>query len=99
MSDSTQETLREQIAADVDKVEWQALAGHARRENVVLVDSSLDLVDIAHGIATDQVDLIGPLMEQGLITKSEENDFEAEQVFRFVIIQPFVVVTPHAEED
>ena len=99
MSDSSPQSLREKIAAEVNQVDWKALVGHARRGNVVLVDGSLDLVDIAHGVATDQVDSIGPLMEKGLITKPEETDFETDLVFRFVIVDPFVLVTPLELDD
>ena len=71
--------LRARLAREVMRVSWSPLAPHAKRGGLILVDATLDLVDVARQLAR-------PTEEQ-----NEKWKTEAEDRFTAIIVQPYVL--------
>jgi hypothetical protein len=93
MSDIINQLLEEQ--ADT---EWSSLIPHAKRDALIVVDSSLELVDVGVAVASDNVSLVQRWIDEQLIHKpslaelSTWNDEPTKQ-FHTLIVQPFVLVS------
>jgi hypothetical protein len=91
------EDLRAELAEMIDEAEWDWLIPHAQRDAVVIVDSTLDLLDVGVAIATDNV-----LAVQHWISEQQLSKPSAEQLaawgddrtrrFNALIVQPYVLV-------
>ena len=89
-------SLREKIDSDVAHIDWDALADHAQRGALILVDTKLDLTTVALAVAEDRADVVGVWIDDGAIRKIAPDEVEAYDsvpgtVFRFAIVQPFVL--------
>jgi hypothetical protein len=87
--------LRTKLTKEIKEVSWDALIPHAERDALILVDHTLELVEVAIVAAEDCADLMNLWVEKGWLTKPSQNDladFEENpsQQFDFLIVQPYV---------
>ena len=88
--------LRQHLQNEVHRVDWRPLAPHAKRGGLVLVDSRLDLVEVAVAVATDESRLVQQWMEARQLVRPTEDQIESwhgetEERFTVVIVQPYVL--------
>ena len=95
--------LKEQLSKDVDIAHWKWLSDHAQRDAVIVVNASLDLVDVGVAIATDNTQVIQHWIAEQLLIKPTETeiiewDAQVGKSFPSLIIQPFVLIQDKKEE-
>lgn len=88
--------LRAHLSNEVHRVDWKPLAPHAKRGGLVLVDSRLDLVDVAVAVARDDSARVRQWMEAQQLVKPTAGQIqswqgETEERFTIVIVQPYVL--------
>ncbi|MCB9795062.1 MAG: DUF2288 domain-containing protein [Alphaproteobacteria bacterium] len=90
--------LREKLRSELSEASWRLLLEHHVRGGLVWVHPELDIVEVAASIAEDQAAILKAWMNAGLVgtaTDDQVRDWaERGQVFRFLIVQPFVVASP-----
>ena len=89
--------LRERLEKDLGEVEWEQLAPHLERDGLIVVDESLDLVEVAVSVSEDDSGrvskwvaakkLVKPTKEQ--VTRWSE---ESKKLFTVLIAKPFVLM-------
>ncbi|HEY9670842.1 MAG TPA: DUF2288 domain-containing protein [Waterburya sp.] len=89
--------LRTQLAENLDEAEFEWLKPHIRRDVVVVVNSELDLLDVAVAIASDDVSSVQHWIDKQLVHKpfpDQLADWNSDQNKRFqaLIVQPYVLV-------
>ena len=94
------QALREQIEREIQKVAWDALEPHVMRDALILVDPMLELTEVAIAAAEDCKDLMELWVDRGWLSKPTEAQLstmksQPEQIFDFVIVQPFVFARQH----
>lgn len=94
--------LRADLEAMLDEAEWSWLMPHAQRDQVLVVNSGLDLVDVGVAIASDNTAAVQVWIAEQLLTKPTANqlsDWNSEQEKRFdaLIVRPFVLVQERSE--
>lgn len=90
------EELRAHLTNEVHRVDWKPLAAHAKRGGLVLVDTGLDLVDVAVAVASDDSPRVQQWMAAGQLLKPTRDQVTAWQDdpadrFTIVIVQPYVL--------
>lgn len=88
---------KEELALLVDEAEWSWLRAHLERGGLILVDDTLDLVDTAIRVASDDTALIEEWINLGKIGKPSENqilawDSDKQKKFSMLIISPYVLI-------
>lgn len=88
--------LRARLTNEVHRVDWKPLAAHAKRGALVLVDSRLDLVDVALAVAQDDSERVQQWMKARQLLKPTQAQIaiwleETEERFTVVIVQPYVL--------
>ncbi len=97
--------LKHELAELVAPADWAWISPHANRGAVVVVDKSLDLVEVGAAIATDNVTVVNRWIAEALLTKPSPFQLEvwdqtAKKQFQSLIVQPFVLVQdPAADEN
>ena len=96
--------LRAELAELIDQAEWEWLLPHAKRDAVVVVDATLDLLDVGVAIASDNVTAVQHwISEQQLYKPSPEQlaNWGSDQSHRFnaLIVQPYVLVQDLVESN
>jgi hypothetical protein len=91
------QNLRTELAEMIDQAEWEWLMPHAQRDAVVIVDATLNLLDVGVAIASDNVSAVQHwISEQQLYKPSPEQltDWSTDRTHRFnaLIVQPYVLV-------
>lgn len=89
--------IRAELTEMLDESEWEWLIPHARREAIVVVTSSLDLIDVGMAIAADNVASVQHWISEALIYKPSQEqltDWNSNQQKRFntLIVQPYVLI-------
>lgn len=87
---------KEEMALTIDEADWSSLRAHLRRGGLILVDDALDLADTAHKVASDDVEIIQQLMEDGMIGKPSDEKIRAweedtHKKFAMLIVSPYVL--------
>ncbi len=93
--------LRTELTESLDEAEWDWLSPHARRDALLVVDHTLDLVDVGLAIASDNVSSVQGWIQQQLLYKpspEQLSDWEGNPITRFnaLIVQPFVLIQAKA---
>lgn len=89
--------LRERLEKDLGEVEWERLVPHLKRDVLIIVDESLDLVEVALGVSEDDSERVGQwVAAQKLVKPTKEQveqwDEEPEKLFPVLIVKPFVLM-------
>lgn len=92
MSDDKNRTL------EIQQVSWDALSVHAQGGRVVVIDAERDLSveDVARALLDDNADRVKAWLADGSVFKPTKEFVERWDacrwsLFRFAIVQPFVV--------
>lgn len=96
------EELKKRLAQQIQRVDWKPLAPHAKRGGLLVVDRTLDLVEVAFAVAGDDSMRVQAWMQAGQLGLATAEQIESwseetEERFRFVIVQPYVLVQHSAE--
>lgn len=81
----------------VEEATWPLLKPHYNRGSLLLVDNSLDLLEVARAMAGDQVELVSGWLESSLIRKPlqvEASRWDRTpdlKMANFTIVQPYVL--------
>ncbi|WOD37984.1 DUF2288 domain-containing protein [Nodosilinea sp. E11] len=89
--------LKHELSEMVAPADWAWISPHANRGAVVVIDPSLDLVEVGVAIATDNTTAVNHWIAEDLITKPSPFQLEiwdqtAKKQFQSLIVQPFVLV-------
>lgn len=88
--------LRKRFESELKNTDWKSLGPHFEKDRVLSVNESLDIIDVAIGIATDDADAVNGWVSTNKIIRptKEEADrwLEDDCIFHFLIVQPFVLV-------
>jgi hypothetical protein len=88
--------LKSQIAEEVANIDWKDLIPHAQRDALILIDCSLNLLDVAVAIANNDVSAVqswigNKLIHKPTVEELSEWNIEPEKKFTATIVQPFVL--------
>ena len=92
-----EQSLRQKLATEVDRVSWRPLAPHHERGHLWLLSDGLDLVEVGMSVALDRVQEVSGWIQSGAIRRPEAQEVKAwdedpvAQHFEFLIVQPFVL--------
>ncbi len=95
---SSKETLKDKLATEVESCDWSMLSIHQKREAIILIDGSIELLDAGVALATDDAESVKIWQKDDLIrrpTESEISQWEKDphnKFAKFLIIQPFVLI-------
>ena len=88
-------TPLEELRGQILVAPYPDMEPHVKRGGFVLVDTKLDLAEVALLIEINDEASILALIQSSLLVKSQTSDIEAwrreKRFFRFLIVQPFVV--------
>lgn len=95
--------LKEQLNKDVDIAHWKWLSDHAQRDAVIVVNPSLNLVDVGVALATDNTQAVQHWIAEALLVKPTEKeiiewDAQVGKSFTSLIVQPFVLIQSKADD-
>lgn len=90
-------SLRDELEQSLGPVQFSDLRAHIARGAVIVVDSSLDLLDVGEAIARDDKAVVGAWIELGRIGKPSLATLERWSklegpAFMSLVVQPFVLV-------
>ena len=87
---------QQRLNLETAQIGWDELQRFYAGGSLVVVDASLDLVEVAAGFVEDKSEYIAGLMEAGHVRKAVDDDarrWQAEQrSFWAVVAAPFVLV-------
>lgn len=85
--------LREKLKSEVMATDFATLAPHFARGALIMVDSSLDLLDVAESVACDErAQVEAWLLSRGLWRATDDDAKRGLTLrFQFVIVQPWVL--------
>ena len=88
-------SLREKIEKDIMTGPWSHLLAHHKRNCLFLVSPPVDLVTAAESVAADQTKVVMAWLQSGHFMRPTDElveNWSPDQTFKFVIVQPFVLV-------
>lgn len=99
MTEQTEQTeqLKQDLANMIGPAQWHNLLPHAARDNLVLVNPGLDLVEVGVAVATDNVNSVQRWISEALISKptlAQLEDWERDRSRQFnaLIVQPYILI-------
>ncbi len=89
--------IKIQLSEEMADIQWQDIIPHAQRDAVIVVNPSLNLLDVGEAIALDNVTKVQSWINQTLIGKPSSDQLSKwnenpKQEFSTLIVQPFVLV-------
>lgn len=89
--------MRDELEASLGPSHFSDLRAHVARDAVIVVDPSLDLLDVGEAIARDEAARVGAWVEQGLVKKPDLALLDRWSrlegaAFTSLVVQPFVLV-------
>ena len=89
--------MRESLAASMGPIEFSDVRAHLARDAVIIVDASLDLLDVGEAVARDDKGLVAAWVEKGLVRKPTLETIEAWSklqgpAWTALVVQPFVLL-------
>lgn len=92
--------LRERLKKDIGVEEWVVMRPHFWRGALILLEESLELIEVGEAVAQDDHVKVQEWIQSGLLKKPDEDQakkWEIEKArFDFLIVQPYVLVKPVA---
>lgn len=94
--------MRETLKASMGPTEFGDLRAHLARGAVIVVDASLDLLDVAEAVARDDKARVAAWIEAGHLQKPSLETIErwsktTGAAWTVVVVQPFVLVHEGAQ--
>ena len=94
--------LQQKLEDEVMEAPWAPFATHHERDCVFVLDPELPLVMVAMAVGQDLVDDVKRWLESGQLARvsnAQANQWAGSpQRFQFLIVQPYVLITPLAPE-
>lgn len=91
-------SLEQKLNLETARINWHELQTHFARGVCIYVAPELDLVNIAHMIATDNSAAIALLIQEGKIGKVSDimaqQYYDCNQPMWAVVVMPYVLVQP-----
>lgn len=89
--------MRETLAASLGPIEFSDIRAHLARDAVIVVDASLDLLEVGEAVARDDKARVAKWIEQGLIGKPTLDKIDAWSkiegaAWTALVVQPFVLL-------
>lgn len=89
--------MRETLTASMGPIEFTDIRAHLARDAVIVVDASLDLLDVGEAVARDDKARVAAWIERGLIGKPSLQTIEAWSkiegpAWTALVVQPFVLL-------
>ena len=89
--------IQTQLRDELAPMDWETIIPHVKRDAVIIVDPSLDLIEVATAIAEDQVAPVQSWIQAGLLHKPSTTDLsdwnhDLQKEFQTLIVQPFVLI-------
>mgnify|MGYP002633973837 FL=1 len=88
--------LRQKLTSEIQYSDWEDLLPHFAHERLFACREDLALLEAGVAIALDDVEHIKELIRSGqLFTPTDEQAmswFASKETFRFLIVQPYVLV-------
>jgi len=88
--------IRQKLMAEIEVADWEDLLPHFAHERLFACRDDLSLLDAAVAIASDDAALVRDLIrDDRLFTPDDKqamNWFATKETFRFLIVQPYVLV-------
>lgn len=89
--------MEERFRRDLAEVTWRDLRIHMRRDALILVAASLDLIEVATAVARDDKETVQGWVAMGALGKPVREQLDSwetdlEQRFRMLIVQPFILI-------
>ncbi len=89
--------IKTRLREDIAIIGWQDILPHAKRDVLIVVDSTLDLITVGEAIAKDDTNLVSNWIQQKQIAKPSSPQLtywnsHPETQFTTLIVQPFVIV-------
>jgi hypothetical protein len=90
--------IQEQLLEELADVTWSDLQPHAKRDAVIIVHESLNIVDVGLAIANDEVAKVDVWIAEQLIQKPTPNQLshwnqDPTQKFSTLIVAPYVLIS------
>lgn len=92
--------MRKQLAETMGRVFFSDLRAHVARGIVVVVDGSLDLLDVAEALATNDTALVDTWIGKNLLTKPSLEQLDRwsripDARWDSLVVAPFVLIWEH----
>ena len=89
--------MGETLAASMGPIEFTDIRAHLARDAVIVVDASLDLLDVGEAVARDDKARVAGWIEAGLIGKPSLETIDAWSkiegpAWTALVVQPFVLL-------
>lgn len=89
--------MRDELKASLGPTHFSDLRAHIARDAVIVVDASLDLLDVGEAIARDEAARVDAWVKSGLVKKPTLEMLERwshleGEAFTSLVVQPFVLV-------
>ncbi len=90
------DAIREKLADEAGPVQWSDLKAHADRSAMLIVDASLNLVEVAVAVANDDTTKVQQWLRDASLQRPSDQQIERwshtpQKPFVAVIVQPFVL--------
>ncbi len=89
--------IKTALNESLEQAQWEWLEPHAKRDALIIVSPSLDLVDVGVAIAQDQTQIVQQWIESGQLQKPSANQLsfwktQPNKSFNALIVQPYVLI-------
>ena len=89
--------MRETLMASMGPIEFSDLRPHLARDSVIIVDGSLDLLDVGEAVARDDKERVSAWVAAGLLGKPSLEQLErwsktTGPAWTVLVVQPFVLL-------
>lgn len=96
-SQNPHDPLYEKLQKDIDESDWSLLQPHYERQAIFILSEEIDIAAAGVAMAQDNVETVKSWMENQKLSQPKKEDAEAwgndlQQRFKFLIIQPYVLV-------
>ena len=96
MNHEKDDELRRRLNSETSKLRWTELQRHYAGGNVIAVDNSLDLIEVAVGIAQDDAESVKKWMANGRLARLGDIQAaawqQADVELWAVVVKPWVLV-------
>ena len=93
----TESEIKKELEEALDQAPWAQIAPHAQRDRVIVVSTSLKLLETGLKIALDDSTAIQNWLNQGALSKPNAVQLkswegEPQRKFKMLIVQPYVLI-------
>jgi hypothetical protein len=89
--------IKARLSQDLADTQWSDIQPHAQRDAVIVVDRSLDMVEVGVALAQDNTTSVQHWIDEQLIQKPTPQQLttwneQPDRMFSTLIVQPFVLI-------